>query len=62
MPALRVHCLSPTDPAADDPDLWVDGNLAVSQLVLVGCDDTDLQRWNASGGVEHVGLSDIVEK
>jgi hypothetical protein len=60
--ANPTHCMSPTDPTATDPDLWVDASLRLSRLVLVTCDGTDLQQWNASTHVEQVGLKDIVEK
>jgi hypothetical protein len=48
--AAAPYCLAPAVPPAVDP-YWTGGSfdaVEVSKLVLATCDDTNLQKWNAS--------------
>lgn len=55
------HCLSPTDPSADPPDLFNSGD-KVSKLVVARCDSSTLQKWNAPADIEQsTPLRDVLE-
>ncbi|MGI5169967.1 RICIN domain-containing protein [Spirillospora sp. CA-253888] len=56
------HCLSPTDPAANPPDLYPIGK-GISKLVVAPCDGSTLQKWNAPPDIlQAMPLTDISER
>jgi hypothetical protein len=55
-------CMSPTDPNAASPDLWVTFDVPFSKLVLASCTGSDLQKWNVSPFTVTGPLKDVVER
>ncbi|GAA0813607.1 hypothetical protein Sya03_56380 [Spirilliplanes yamanashiensis] len=56
-------CLTVTDPAAPNPDLWDETwNINASKLVMGTCNGTDFQKWNASSVSTAATVRDVTER
>lgn len=56
------YCLAPTDPKAQPPDLFSNGQ-QISKLVVAACNGSTMQKWNAPPNiVQSVALKDLREE
>jgi hypothetical protein len=58
------YCLTPTDLGGSKKDVWTvfGGSADFSKVALARCDDSAMQKWNASPTIVKSALMDVVER